>query len=85
QSENASLQSKLTRDSHNSSKLPTSDGLKKKVVHLRKPSGKKPGGQSDHQGHSLRYEGPLDSIISYSTCYLISMNNTRIFRVNMAE
>ncbi|MEM6735556.1 MAG: hypothetical protein AAF620_05740 [Bacteroidota bacterium] len=43
QSENASLQSKLTKDRHNSSKPSYTDGLKKKVVHLRKPSSKKPG------------------------------------------
>src|SRR5258708_8577016 len=45
------VEGQLAKDSHNSSKPPSSDGPGRKRVSLRKRSEKKPGGQAGHPPH----------------------------------
>lgn len=60
------LQDQVKRNSRNSSKPPSSDGLKKPRSTLLRTPGEKPnGGQRGHQGYPLRQVGQPDQTKGY--------------------
>jgi transposase len=67
------LEARLSKDSHNSSKPPSSDGLHKpthKPCNLRKKTGKRTGGQPGHPGHTLELVDTPDHTVVHAptTC-----------------
>jgi len=87
------LRIRLDKDSHNSSKPPSTDGLKKPpVVNLRKKSGRRPGGQPGHKGKTLEMSANPDRTFQYrvekcASCgqTLESVNPDKIVRRQVFE
>ncbi|MGH3262952.1 MAG: IS66 family transposase, partial [Trebonia sp.] len=62
----AELEARLSANSTNSSKPPSSDGLSKPAPKsLRKKTGRKPGGQSGHRGTTLTQVADPDEVIRH--------------------
>src|SRR5579859_3994102 len=62
------LEARLAKDSHNSSKPPSTDGLKRQLPRtrsLRRKTGKKPGGQLGHPGETLHLAAEPDAIMEH--------------------
>lgn len=63
------LEQRQAKDSHNSSLPPSSDRFVRAPKSLRKPSGKKPGGQPGHEGHALHHVEVPDEILIHRVEY----------------
>ena len=57
------VEGRLAKDSHNSSKAPSSDGPARQSRSQRKASGKKPGGQAGHAGRTLMQAASPDEVL----------------------
>lgn len=59
------VEDRLSKDSHNSGKPPSSDGLARKPKSLREKSGKKSGGQPGHPGKTLELRDDPDRTVPH--------------------
>ncbi len=71
--ERLSKYEKQKKNSGNSSTPPSKEGMKDEIVRrtktLRKPSGRKPGGQEGHDGHKLSCSSAPDEIVDDAPSY----------------
>src|SRR5258707_11203361 len=59
------LRERLAKDSHNSHKPPTSDGLQRRPRSQRQKSGRKTGGQLGHRGETLPLVATPDEVVTH--------------------
>ena len=59
------LEAQLGKDSHNSHRPPSTDHPRRRTKSLRRPSGKKPGGQTGHPGQTLRLVDKPDQVVEH--------------------
>jgi hypothetical protein len=63
---NAELDAIVAKDSHNSSRPPSSDPpWAKRAKSLRRPSGRRPGGQAGHRGEKLRLAAHPNRVVEH--------------------
>jgi transposase len=63
---NAELEALISKDSHNSSRPPSTDPpWAKRTRSLRRPSGRRPGGQAGHQGETLRLSAHPTRVVEH--------------------
>jgi len=68
------LEAQSARDSHNSNKPPSSDGLKRRTKSLRSSGKRKAGGQKGHIGQTLGQVDKPDQIIRHPLSSVQSEN-----------
>lgn len=85
--ENAALKEQLNKNSNNSSKSPSSDGLNKSSrKSLRKPSGKKQGAQEGHEGKGFSITQSPDKTVNHVPAKCIGCpNNGKCISCGVAE
>jgi transposase len=66
QRRNAELEAFITKDSHNSSRPPSTDPpWSKRTRSLRRPSSRRPGGQAGHHGETLRLSAHPNRVVEH--------------------
>lgn len=70
------LENKLAKDSHNSSKPPSTDGFRRTPKSLRAKSNKKTGGQKGHPGSTLKMVANPDEIINLPLTHCTHCNHS---------
>jgi transposase len=66
QRRNAELEALVAKDSHNSSRPPSTDPpWAKRTRSLRRPSGRRPGGQAGHRGETLRLSERPNRVVEH--------------------
>jgi transposase len=66
QRRSAELEAIVTKDSHNSSRPPSTDPpWAKRTKSLRRPSGRRPGGQAGHRGETLRLSARPNRVVEH--------------------